>query len=364
MKAAHITKWCAQGTVPDTIEFGTIEAPRAPVKKEVLIDVKAAAINVDDVSGLQDTAAGGWGIHLRKPSATAPLVGGLEYAGVVVACGPDCTRVKVGDRVCGIQEYLKKSYPGTWAEQLLAPEDFVVPIPADCDISFVDLAAVPMGVLVAGDMYPSARLPTASGERCRCLVLGASGGLGTMMLQMLRRHEGGQLYIAAVCSSANVDKVRSLGADEAIDYKKGSIVEQLAGADKFDVVLDFVGGADTQRGAAPLLRRGGRFITAVGPVQNLGNHLLSCWEFTGLACGMTGRLLGGTLPCAKYKYILSADMPPLKANNIDAFVVKGGLRAEIGLEVPFAETPLRDALRRVASRHTGGKVVINMERTA
>ena len=101
MKAAYVNEWCAVGTVADTISFGEVPAPAAPKKAEVLVGVKAASISGDDVGLLQDTFAGGTA-HSRKPSAANPLIGGMDYAGVVLACGPNCTKLKVGDRVCGI----------------------------------------------------------------------------------------------------------------------------------------------------------------------------------------------------------------------------------------------------------------------
>ena len=64
----------------------------------------------------------------------------------------------------------------------------------------------------------------------------------------------------------NADMVRRLGADEVVDYTQGPFGDQLAGKEPFDVVFDFLGGADTERSAAGLLRRGGHFVTAVGPV--------------------------------------------------------------------------------------------------
>ena len=154
MTAAYVNEWCAVGTVPDTISFGPVPAPPAPKKAEVLIGVKAASINVDDVPLLQDTAAGGWCFHTRKPSATEPLVGGMDYAGVVLACGPGCKRLKVGDRVCGIVK-VAEYQAGTWAEQTLAPESDVCLIEDD-GLSFVDAAAVAMGAFVGSDMLKKA----------------------------------------------------------------------------------------------------------------------------------------------------------------------------------------------------------------
>ena len=139
--------------------------------------------------------------------------------------------------------------------------------------------------------------------------------------------------------------------------------EQLIDAEKFDVVFDFVGGTETQRSAVPLLRRGGQFITAVGPWQNLGDRQLTWCEWMGWACGLTGRLLGSCcMPCCRsYKYKMSMETLPLNAENFNTVAVEAGVRGEIALEVPFEEEALRDALRRVASRRAGGKVLINFE---
>ena len=75
MRAAHITEWCDVGTVADSIVLGEVPAPPPPVKREVVIGVRATAINVDDVAGLQDTAMGGVCVHL--PGAEGgPAAGG------------------------------------------------------------------------------------------------------------------------------------------------------------------------------------------------------------------------------------------------------------------------------------------------
>ena len=283
----------------------------------------------------------------------------MEYAGVVAACGPDCKAIKVGDRVCGVQDVAMKKSPGTWTEQTMAPEGDVVAIPAGVEITFVEAAAVGMGALVAGDMYKRAKLATATGGASqRCLVLGASGGLGTALLKLLRQHPGARPHVTAVCRGANAELVRRLGADEAVDYQQGPFGEQLSGAEKFDLVFDFVGGKDTERGAMPLLKRGGKFITAVGPLQAIGDRQLSCGEWFGWCCGLTCSMLA----CCGPTYEMAGGMPPLQAKDFAAVAVDAGVRAEVALELPFAEAPLREALRRVASRHTGGKVVINMER--
>jgi len=253
-----------------------------------------------------------------------------------------------------VQDLAMKKLPGTWAEQTIAPEEDIVPIPPE--MSFVEAAAVCMGCLLSGDMFRRARLSASGG---RCLVLGASGGLGSVLMKLLRRQEG--LFIAAVCSESNAARVRGLGATLVVDYTSAPFEEQLANVDKFDVVFDLVGGSDTQQSAAPLLRRGGQFITAVGPWKYLGDRQLTGWEWTGWACGLMGRMMKGCLPFAPYSYQMAGSMPPMKEGDFKAFAVDAEARGEIALEAPFAEAPLREALRRVASRHPGGKVLMNLE---
>lgn len=353
MKAAYVNSWCAIGTVADTISFGEVPAPAAPKKAEVLVGVKAASISGDDVGLLQDTFAGGTA-HSRKPSEAQPLVGGMDYAGVVLACGPDCKTLKVGDRVCGIMKPFEHQ-PGTWAEQTKAPEKDVCKIEDD-GISFVDAAAVAMGAFVDSAMIKIAANALASGGRC--LVIGASGALGTVMVQLLKARS---CHVTAVCSGKHADMVRRLGADEVIDYIVTPFGEQLAAADKFDVAFDFVGGIEVQDGAAPLLARGGLYVTAVGRVKG--------WQFRKLTGGEFSSALGYMLRsmvdcCGKYKWSLAQPYPPLAAQIWSTAVIQSGARAAIAEEVPFAEAPIREALRRVSTHHAGGRLVINMEKSS
>jgi len=375
MKAAHITSWCDAGTVADTIVIGDVPAPPAPRGRQVLIRVHATAINVDDVALLQDTAGGGRFFHAARPTTARPLVGGCEFAGEVVAVGPDVgdtsTSIRVGDRVCGVHDSAGLSgggkMAGTWAELTVSPEGVLAKLPDE--MSFREAAAVGMAAHVVGDMLKRAdsflRVKSddeSPSRSCRCLVIGASGGLGTVLLQMLRQRDN--VHTVAVCSGSNAATVQRLGADEVVDYKAGPISDQLADAPKFDVVFDFVGGTDTEQCAAALLRRGGLFLTAVGPWKNLGDRKLSWSEWMGWACGLSGRLLRGNRYCAccmPYRYSMSMEPLPLNVENFHAVVVEGGARGEIAMEVPFSETALRDAIRRVATRHSGGKVIINMD---
>lgn len=198
-------------------------------------------------------------------------------------------------------------------------------------------------------------------------MIGASGGLGLILLQLLSKHQGAKVHVTAVCSGANADKVRHFGADEVVDYRVASFASQLveAGGEPFDVVFDFVGGVEVEHGAKQVIKSGGKFITACGPRAGIGDRTLTCCEWHGWACGLLCRLMESSCCCCctKFQYEMGGGMPPLKDEDFQTVVVNKGIRGGIGLEVPFEEAPLREALRLVASRHPGGKVVINMERT-
>jgi NADPH:quinone reductase-like Zn-dependent oxidoreductase len=173
-----------------------------------------------------------------------------------------------------------------------------------------------------------------------------------------------------------VDTVLGIGADEVVDYKASPYPIQLrqlcqneGGQNEggqheeklfFDVIFDFVGGPEPEK-CKEMLKRGGKFITAVGPTSRVGDRVLTCTEWHGWCCGMTMRMCWGSCPCAKHGYEMAGGMPPLKPEPFYDVVVDGGVRANVAMEIPFVEDKLREGLERVASRHPGGKVVINME---
>jgi alcohol dehydrogenase len=358
MLALHVNQWCTPGTVPEKIRFDKMVAPPAPQKSEVVISVKASSIQVDDIALLQNTAAGGWFYHTRPPSVEKPVVGGCDYAGVVKACGPDCKKLKVGDRVCGIMKPAEYQ-AGTWAEETLAPEKDVCLIEDD-NMSFVDAAGAQMGTLVSFDMIKHAKKKLQV-DGCRSLVIGASGAIGSILLQMLKKYNG---HVTAVCSGKHSEKCTELGANEVIDYTIKPFGEQLKeqSKDKFDVVFDLVGGKDKEKQAKPFMRKGSIYVTAVGDNQYMSmDRALSCTEFCSSCCGLICRT-SCCCCCYPYQYVMSQGAyPPMKQEIWKPSVIDSGIRANIVEVVPFSEAPLRAAMTRVTSHHAGGRVVINLE---
>ena len=199
MKAAFYTK-AKSGKV---LEINDLEQP-VPKDKEVVLRVRAASVNPLD-----------WRMKAERP--------GVDVAGEIVAVGRAVTQFKPGDAVFGVGK-------GTFAEYAFAPESKLALKPES--VSFEQAAAVPVAGLTAlralrdkGHVQPQQKL----------LINGAAGGIGTFAVQIAKSFGAN---VTGVCSTKNVELVRSLGADRVIDYTREDFTE---GSDRYDLILDNVG---------------------------------------------------------------------------------------------------------------------------
>jgi NADPH:quinone reductase-like Zn-dependent oxidoreductase len=186
----------------DVMELRDIEKP-AIGENEVLIRVRAAGVNPADwaiMNGLPYIARPVYG--LRKPKNA---VRGSDVAGIVEAVGTNVTRFRVGDEVYGASR-------GSYAEYAAAPERTIAPKPAN--LTFEQAAAVPMAGIVALQAVRD-HGKVRAGQKV--LISGASGGIGTFAVQIARSLGAD---VTGVCSTRNVEMVRSIGADNLIDYTK------------------------------------------------------------------------------------------------------------------------------------------------
>ena len=256
------------------MELRDIEKPQI-ADDEVLLRVRAAGVNPADwaiMSGLPYVARPIYG--LRKPKNA---VRGTDVAGTVEAVGSGVTRFQPGDEVFG-------SSKGSYAEYSAASEDELALKPAN--LTFEQAAAVPMAGLVALQALRKGNV----GAGHKVLVNGASGGIGTFAVQIAKSLGA---HVTAVCSTRNVELMRSLGADEVIDYSQTDFTQ---GGRKYDFILDNVSNhslSSLRRVLSPtgtLVPNGGRFDKrwmasggriAKGTVmfrfgsQKLGNFLVS-----------------------------------------------------------------------------------------
>jgi len=226
---------------PEVMELRDIDKPEIG-DNEVLIGVRAAGVNPADwaiMSGFPYVARPVYG--LRKPKHATR---GTDVAGTVEAVGSGVTRFRPGDEVFG-------SADGSYADYASASEDTLAKKPAN--LTFEQAATVPMAGLVALQALRNVK----AGQKV--LINGASGGIGTFAVQIAKSLGA---HVTGVCSTGNVDMVRSIGADQVIDYTKEDFTQ---GAQRYDLILDNVSnhslselrGALTPTGT--LVPNGGRF---------------------------------------------------------------------------------------------------------
>lgn len=245
MKVAYVPKYGP----PEVVELREVPAPE-PQPGQVRIRVLATTVTAGDWrlrSGVLPRGFGALrGLALGFGGPRKAVLG-TEAAGLVDAVGEGVTRFRVGDPVL--------AFPGgalgAHAELLVMPADGCV-VPKPANLTFEEAASLPFGGVTVLDFLR--RGEVKAGEQV--LVNGASGNVGTAMVQ-LAKHLGA--HVTAVCSAANAPLVRSLGADEVIDYTEADFA---AGPAQFDVIVDTVGNAPYAR-VKPVLAPGGRLLAVL-----------------------------------------------------------------------------------------------------
>lgn len=204
---------------------------------EVLVRVHASSVNPADWHFMRGSPyfirLAGYG--LRRPKNPVP---GIDVAGVVDAVGKDVTRLRPGDEVLGWCR-------GAYAEYACAAEDHFVPKPAN--ITFEQAAAVPIAATTAlqglrdkGQLRPGQTV----------LVIGASGGVGTFAVQIAKALGAD---VTGVCSTRNVEMVRSIGADHVIDYTREDFI---GGEKRYDLIFQLAGTRSPSDCRRTLTRKG------------------------------------------------------------------------------------------------------------
>jgi NADPH:quinone reductase-like Zn-dependent oxidoreductase len=224
---------------PEVLHLSEVPKP-LPADDEVLVKVRATTVTRTD-TGLRSAE---FFISRFVTGILRPRnrILGFEFSGLVEAIGPAVTGFKVGDQVFGATQY------GAWAEFVAIKESASVAMKPS-SMSFEEAAAVTDGMeLALACLRKGGPLEGRS-----VLIYGASGSIGTAAVQ-LARHFGAE--VTAVCSTKNVELVRSLGADEVIDYTQADFTRN---GKRYDVIFDSVGMHSFRRSRRSL-KRGGFFI--------------------------------------------------------------------------------------------------------
>jgi NADPH:quinone reductase-like Zn-dependent oxidoreductase len=238
LRAVQVTEFGG----PEVLRVVDVEAPE-PIPTEVLVEVHAAGVNPVD-----------WKTRVGRGAAAAsgppPFTLGWDVAGVVSEVGRGVTLYKPGDRVFGMPWFPREA--GAYAEFVTAPSRQFARMPDG--LSFEEAAALPLAGLTAWQ----ALVDTADlHEGQTVLINGASGGVGHLAVQIAKARGA---HVIGTARAANHDFLRSLGADECVDYTQ---VPSEDAASDVDAVLDLVGG-DASEAAMKTLREGGLIISVPG----------------------------------------------------------------------------------------------------
>jgi NADPH:quinone reductase-like Zn-dependent oxidoreductase len=310
---------------PDALQLKDIDTP-VITDDQVLVRVHAAAVGKGDwltVRGLPYVARLRYG--LRKPTHPVP---GFDLAGRVEAVGSKVTRLQPGDAVFGWCD-------GSFAEYASVPEGQLVLKPAN--LTFEQAAAVPISGFAAlqalrdtGEVQPGQQV----------VIIGASGGVGSFAVQLAKTFGA---EVTGVCSTKSVEMVRSIGADQVIDYTQQDFTRS---GQRYDLILEMAG----NRSLADLRRA----LTPKGTLVLVGGSG-GKW-FMG-----TGRTLRAVLVSPFMGQRLRSFFS--KPKRTDLVVLKelieaGKITPVIDRTFPLNEG--REAIRYVGERSTQGKTVITM----
>jgi NADPH:quinone reductase-like Zn-dependent oxidoreductase len=324
MKAVVYTKY----GLPDVLQFKNIEKP-APKGNEVMIRVHATSVTAADYRMRSFTVPVAFWLPARltfgltRPKKT---ILGIELAGEVEAIGEDVKLFKEGDQVFGMDG----SGFGAYAEYVIRSEEGALTA-KPANMTYEEAAAVPFGALTAL-FFLRDKGKIQSGQKV--LIYGASGGVGTAAVQ-LARYFGGE--VTGVCSTANLELVKSLGADKVIDYTKEDFTKN---NEAYDIIFDTVGKTSFSRCKSSL--------------KQTGRYLLTVFELTQLVQMLWTSIIGS-------RKVICA-VAPEKTEDlifIKELAETGKIKPVIDRRYPLEQTA--EAHRYAEKGHKKGSVIITLE---
>jgi NADPH:quinone reductase-like Zn-dependent oxidoreductase len=314
---------------PEVLKVEQVEKP-IPNDNQVLVRVRAASVNPLDL-----TIKGPLLLRplfgLRKPKETRL---GVDYAGVVEAVGKNVTNFRAGDEVFG-------GKTGAFAEYICVLADRAVVL-KPANITFGQAAAVPVAAITAlQGLRDKGRIRAGQ----KVLINGASGGVGTFAVQIAKSLG---TEVTGVCSTRNVDLVRSIGADHVIDYTKEDFTRS---EQRYDLIYDLVGNHSFSE------RRGILNPNGICVMAGLGG--------AGWHEGFASRLLGELNGYLRSRFTSQKFIAYIaQFNKADMSILadlmqSGKVRPVIDRTFKFSETA--DALRYLETGHARGKVVVAVQ---
>ncbi|BCB83041.1 NAD(P)-dependent alcohol dehydrogenase [Phytohabitans suffuscus] len=309
---------------PDVLRIEDVPRP-SPAARQVLVKVAATSVNLSDWETLRGSPLYSRIGGLRSPARRTL---GSDIAGWVEAVGPAVTRVRPGDEVYGDNLMLK----GGFAEYAIAPESVLARKPAA--LTFAEASTIPQAGAIARQGTGGA----AAGQRV--LVNGAGGGSGSFAIQLAKRLGA---HVTGVDNAGKLDFMRSVGADEVIDYRRDDFTR----SGPYDLILDLVAYRSVfayRRALAP----GGRYRCVGGSTSTL----LRMLTIGSVAGRLSNRRLG----------VLAVKQGPAHFEPVADLCVEGDLDIHIDRAFTLDEAPA--ALARVGEGRAIGKVVVTVDGAA
>ncbi|WP_129643716.1 NAD(P)-dependent alcohol dehydrogenase [Peristeroidobacter agariperforans] len=312
---------------PEMLTLEDIPKP-TPADNEVLVRVQAAAVNPLDwhsVAGWPYVMRLGGGLGTPNDPRT-----GVDFAGTVESVGKQVTRFKPGDEVFG-------GRGGAFAEYVVVPEDRAIAA-KPANVTFEQAAAIPVAAVTALQALRD-QAHVQAGQRV--LINGASGGVGTFAVQIAKSFGA---EVTGVCSTRNVELVRSLGADHVIDYKK----EDFTSLNKrYDVIIDNVGNH------SPLDLR--HVLTPNGTVVIVGAPKRGPW--IGMFLGVIKGIVLSWLVDENFVFFV-AQLNQDDLTFLARLAGEGKMTSVIDRNFTLGEVPA--AIEYLAGWHARGKVVVRV----
>ena len=313
---------------PDVLRCEDVAKP-TPAQDEVLVRVRAAALNPLDCHLIRGAYVMRPMTGLRRPRMTRS---GADFAGEVEAVGGNVTRFQPGDAVFG-------AVRGAFAEYVCAPESRLAKKPAN--LTFELAAAIPVaGLSALQGLRDKGQIRAGQ----KVLINGAAGGVGTFAVQIARSFGAN---VTGVCSTANVELVRSIGADHVVDYTRNDFTQS---GEQYDLMLDCVGNRSMSACRRVLTPRGTFVVVGMKP----GSRGM------GLIAHLLDVLVSSWFVSQNVVFFL-ASVNPGDLLLLTELIEKNELTPVIDRRYSLDEVP--EAFRYLNKGHARGKVVIDVEKS-
>src|SRR5437762_2826209 len=321
-------RYCEYGPPDAVVKLEQVEKP-VPNDNQILVRVRAVSLRFYD-GGMLEGGIGRIIFGLRKPKNTTP---GSDFAGTVEAVGRNVTEFKPGDEVFGVRA-------GALAEYICVKRNGAV-VSKPGNVTFEQAASIPTALVALQGLRDTGRVTAGQ----KGLINGASGGVGTFAVQIAKAFGA---EVTGVCSTKNLDLVRSIGADHVIDYKKEDFTKS---DQRYDIIYDLVNNrsfAERRR----VLKPGG--ICVLAGVGGSGMHKDTLFNLAGaLSASLRSKF-------AKEKFVTFG----VDINKKDLGILRD--LTESGKVVPaltkiYPLTQTAAAYKYLETGHASGKIAITIE---